>query len=104
MCVGPRRAFARLPGSCYRNAAAVRHDHVTHIQVEPSSIKLFGAWSAKHKEIIAVEDRIAEARDAGADVTALEAQLLALRADAEARLEAAMERFRAEVRARGLTQ
>jgi hypothetical protein len=72
--------------------------------LDPSSIKLFGAWSAKHKEVIALEDRIAEAGAAGEDVAALEVQLQALRAEAEKRLLAARERFRDEIRARGLSQ
>jgi hypothetical protein len=72
--------------------------------LEPSSIKLFGAWSAKHKEVIALEDRIAEASLAGEDVAALQAQLQAVRAEAEKRLQAARDRFREEIRARGLSQ
>lgn len=92
------------PRSCYRCCFLLRHAHAAHIQVNPSSIKLFGAWSAKHKEVIALEDRVAQAREAGEDVAALEAQLQALRAVADTRLQAAMERFREEIRERGLTQ
>jgi hypothetical protein len=72
--------------------------------LDPSSIKLFGAWSARHKEVIALEDRLCAARDAGEDIAALEIQLQSLRADAERKLQAAMERFRQEIRERGLAQ
>ena len=72
--------------------------------MNPSSIKLFGAWSAKHKEVIALEDQLAQARAAGADTGALEEQLQALRVAAEGKLQAAMARFREEIGERGLTR
>ena len=67
-----------------------------------SSRNLFLAWTAKHRQVIALEDRVAAADGASAPAGDLAGELQRTRAEAEAALQHALETFHAELRERGL--
>ena len=67
------------------------------------STKLFTSWAAKHKELIALEDRLQAARGAGENVERLALEVEATRAVADRMREAALAAFAEELRERGIT-
>lgn len=67
------------------------------------STKLFTSWAAKHKELIALEDRLQAAQRAGESVERLAIEVEATRAAADRMREAALAAFADELRERGIT-
>jgi hypothetical protein len=71
--------------------------------VPQTSIKLFHAWAAKHKEAVALEDQLAAARQDGApELEPLAIRVRATREEAEQMLQVALTKFRSELQERGL--
>jgi S-ribosylhomocysteine lyase LuxS involved in autoinducer biosynthesis len=71
----------------------------------PNSVKLFTAWAAKHKEVIAIEDRWNIAvRDASQGADAIRLELERARDEAQQMLAQAQSLFHEELRARGLRE
>lgn len=71
----------------------------------PNSVKLFTAWAAKHKEVLAIEDRWnAALQNDPATADAIRLELERARADAQGMLEQAQSLFHAELRARGIRE
>ena len=76
-----------------------------NVLASPNSVKLFTAWAAKHKEVIAIEDRFDIAvRADPAQAEALRQELERARVDAQRMLAQAQALFHEELRARGLRQ
>ncbi len=73
--------------------------------VSPNSVKLFTAWAAKHKQVLAIEDQwniAVRENHAGAD--ALSRELAGARAEAERMLSLAQSVFHEELKERGIRQ
>lgn len=71
-------------------------------RVPQTSIRLFNAWAAQHKRVIALEDQLAAAQQEGGATEELAGQVAAARAEAERMLEEARAQFRNELKERGL--
>ena len=71
----------------------------------PNSVKLFTAWAAKHKEVLAIEDRWNVAvRDDPASAEAISLELERARSEAQRMLSQAQALFHEELRARGIRE
>lgn len=92
------------PGSCWSILGRIKHEQ-HNILASPNSVKLFTAWAAKHKEVIAIEDRwnLAVQQDpATAEPVRLE--LERVREEAQRMLAQAQTLFHEELRARGIRE
>jgi hypothetical protein len=70
-----------------------------------TSIKLFTAWAAKHKEAIALEDQLAVAqRDGLSGIDQLARSVDETKTASERMLAEAMALFRSELQARGIKE
>lgn len=70
-----------------------------------TSVKLFTAWAAKHKEMIALQDELALAqRDGSPGADQLARNVDATKAVSERMLAEAMALFRSELRERGIKE
>lgn len=78
-----------------------RHNQEHQTLASPSSVTLFTAWAAKHKEVLAIEDRwnFAVQHDPAA-AGAIHLELESARGDAQRMLAQAQSRFNEEERAR----
>lgn len=73
--------------------------------VSPSSVKLFTAWAAKHKQVLDIEDRWNVAvRDNHPSAPLLQLELAHARLDSERMLAQAQGAFHEELKARGLRE
>jgi hypothetical protein len=71
----------------------------------PTSVKLFTAWAAKHKEVLAIEDRWNLAlRDDPPAAEPLRQELERARQEAQRMLAEAQALFHEELRARGIRE
>jgi hypothetical protein len=69
-----------------------------------TSIQLFIAWAAKHKELIALQDQLAAAEREGlADAARLAENVKQVKAAAEQMLADALASFHSELQSRGIT-
>lgn len=92
------------PSSCWSILGRIKHEQ-HDILASPNSVKLFTAWAAKHKEVIAIEDRwnLAVQQDpAIAEPVRLE--LERAREEAQRMLAQAQTLFHEELRARGIRE
>lgn len=70
-----------------------------------TSVKLFTAWAAKHKELIALQDQLSAAQsDALPDAVHLSVRVDETKAVSERLLAAALEMFRSELQERGIAE
>ena len=70
-----------------------------------TSVKLFTAWAAKHKEWIALQDELLAAqRDGVPDAERLVIRVEEAKAASDRTLAAALDMFRSELRERGITE
>lgn len=70
-----------------------------------TSVKLFTAWAAKHKEWIALQDELLAAqRDSLPDAERLVVRVEEAKVASERMLAAALDTFRSELRERGITE
>lgn len=70
-----------------------------------TSIKLFTAWAAKHKELIALQDQLAVVeRDTPGEAAPLARSVEETKVVAEQMLAEAMALFRSELQARGIKE
>lgn len=71
----------------------------------PDSVKLFTAWAAKHKEVLAIEDRWNAALQNDPEAAdAIRLELERARNDAQRMLSQAQSLFHEELRARGIRE
>jgi hypothetical protein len=71
----------------------------------PNSVKLFTAWAAKHKEVLAIEDRWnVAATDDPAVADQIRRELERARQEAQQMLAQAQSLFHEELRARGIRE
>lgn len=103
---GARKDHCRAcpPRCCWSILRRIKQEE-HNILASPNSVKLFTAWAAKHKEVIAIEDRwnLAMQHDpATAETVRLE--LERAREEAQRLLARARSIFHEELRARGIRE
>ena len=87
------------------NTARLPRRRKKNVLASPNSVKLFTAWAAKHKQVLAIEDRWNIAvRDDPSGADAIREELESARVDAQRMLAQAQSLFHEELKARGIRE